>query len=271
MIDFEKIYTSLGEHIVLYGPKLLIAILVLIIGKWIIRMMMRVLERSFSKSKMDATLHSFLIDIISAGLNLILFITFLSMLGIQMSSFVAIIGAAGLAVGLSLQGSLSNFAGGVLIILLKPFKVGDFIEAQGFLGTVSGIQIFNTILKTPDNKTIIIPNGSLSNGNIVNYTTEKKRRVDVVVGISYDDDFRKAKDIIKQLIADDERIMKDPEPFVAVSELGESSVNIVTRVWTDIADFWPVKFDLTENIKLQFDEEDITIPYPQRDVHMYNH
>jgi small conductance mechanosensitive channel len=176
-----------------------------------------------------------------------------------------------LAVGLALQGSLSNFAGGVLIILLKPFKVGDFIEAQGFLGTVSGIQIFNTILKTPDNKTIIIPNGSLSNGNIVNYTTEKKRRVDVVVGISYDDDFRKAKDIIKQLIADDERIMKDPEPFVAVSELGESSVNIVTRVWTDIADFWPVKFDLTENIKLQFDEEDITIPYPQRDVHMYNH
>jgi small conductance mechanosensitive channel len=193
------------------------------------------------------------------------------MLGVQMTSFIAILGAAGLAVGLALQGSLANFAGGVLLLLFKPFKVGDFIEAQGFSGSVNAIQVFNTVLKTPDNKTIIIPNGNLSNGAITNFTAEKNRRVDWTFGIGYSDDIKKAKEILVQLIKSDPRILDEPEAMVALSELGDSSVNFVVRAWVKLEDFWGVYFDIQEKVKLTFDEQGISIPFPQRDVHVYNH
>ena len=193
------------------------------------------------------------------------------MLGIQMTSFIAILGAAGLAVGLALQGSLANFAGGVLILLFKPFKVGDFIDAVGFSGTVKEIQVFSTKMTTPDNKTIIIPNGNLANSSMTNYSTQTQRRVDFVFGIGYNDDIKKAKSVINELIYKDERILKDPEPLVVVSELGDSSVNLTVRVWSKSADYWGIFFDMQESVKLKFDEQGISIPYPQQDVHLYKH
>ena len=192
-----------------------------------------------------------------------------SMIGIETTSFIAILGAAGLAIGLALQGSLGNFAGGVLVLLFKPFKVGDFIDAQGVAGTVSEIQIFNTIIKTPDNKVIIVPNGAVYNGVITNFSKEATRRVDFVFGIGYGDDIKKAKEVIARLVDADERAMKDPAPTIVVSELADSSVNISCRVWVNASDYWGVFFDLTENVKLTFDAEGISIPFPQQDVHMH--
>jgi len=197
-----------------------------------------------------------------------LFISVAGMVGIEMTSFIAILGAAGLAVGLALQGTLQNFAGGVMILLFKPFKVGDVLEAQGYVGSVKEIQIFNTIMATPDNKIIIIPNGSLANSSMTNYSTMDTRRVDFSFGIGYDDDFDKAKEIIKGLIDADERILKDPAPFVRVGELADSSVNITTRVWVNAPEYWNVHFDMIENVKRSFDKEKISIPYPQMDVHL---
>ncbi len=204
-------------------------------------------------------------------LKVLLVISVVSMLGVQMTSFIAMLGAAGLAVGLALQGSLANFAGGVLLLLFKPFKVGDFIEAQSFTGTVNAIQVFNTVLKTPDNKTIVIPNGNLSNGAITNFTAEKNRRVEWNFGIGYADDLKKAKEILTQLVKSDSRILNEPESLVAISELGDSSVNFVVRAWVKLEDYWSVNFDMKEKVKLTFDEQGISIPFPQRDVHVYNH
>ena len=189
------------------------------------------------------------------------------MIGIEMTSFVAILGAAGLAVGLALQGTLQNFAGGVMLLLFKPFKVGDVLSAQGFTGSVKEIQIFNTIMATPDNRIIIIPNGGLANSAMTNFSTMDTRRVDFSFGIGYDDDFEKAKSLIRSLIDADSRILKDPEPFVRVGELADSSVNITTRVWVNAADYWAVHFDLIENVKKTFDKEKVSFPYPQMDVH----
>jgi small conductance mechanosensitive channel len=191
------------------------------------------------------------------------------MVGIATTSFVAILGAAGLAIGLALQGSLANFAGGVLILLFKPFKVGDYIEAQGYSGTVNEIQIFNTILKSLDNKTIIIPNGNLSNDCITNYSTEPLRRVDFVFGIGYEDDIKKAKEVLLTIIKSDSRVLKEPEPFVSIGELGDSSVNFTVRVWCNKEAYWDVYFDMFEKVKLEFDKQGISIPFPQRDVHLY--
>jgi len=196
-----------------------------------------------------------------------LIISIAGMVGIEMTSFVAILGAAGLAVGLAMQGTLQNFAGGVMILLFKPYKVGDFIDAAGHMGTVKEIQIFNTILNTPDNKIIIIPNGTLANSSMTNFSTMETRRVDFSFGIGYGDDFEKAKAIIQDIISKDERIHKDPKPFARVGELADSSVNITTRVWVN-ADYWDVHFDMIENVKKRFDAEGISIPYPQMDVHL---
>ena len=193
----------------------------------------------------------------------------LSKLGIQTTSFVAIIGAAGLAIGLSLQGSLSNFASGVMIIAFRPFKVGDFIEASGVAGVVEGIQIFSTQMRTGDNKAIIIPNSNITGGNIVNYSAKDTRRVDMVFGIGYDDDIKKAKETLTKLLEADDRILKDPAPTVAVSELADSSVNFVVRPWVKTDDYWGVLFDYTEAVKLTFDKEGISIPYPQQDIHLH--
>ncbi len=224
-----------------------------------------------TSKNVEDTLQAFLSSLVSMALKAVLLISVISMIGVKMTSFVALLGAAGLAVGLALQGSLSNFAGGSLLMLFKPIKVGDYIEANGYAGVVKEIQIFNTILNTPDNKTIIIPNGDLSNGNIVNYSTEPNRRVDFTFGIGYNDDIKKAREIIKGLIEKDDRIQKDPEPQILLAELADSSVNFAVRVWGTGTDYWGIYFDMMENVKLAFDDNGISIPFPQTDVHVYNH
>lgn len=269
----EKIdvYVQQGTSMVMeYAPKLLLAIVTLIVGIWIINAFVRFLKRTMNKRDVDPSLIPFTSSLANVVLKAMLLISVASMVGIQTTSFVAVLGAAGLAVGLALQGSLANFAGGVLILLFKPFKVGDVIEAQGFIGIVKGIQIFNTILNTFDNKRIIIPNGAISSGPITNYTAENIRRVDMEFGIGYSDDIKKAKKVLSDLIAADKRILHEPaEPFLALKELGESSVNFVIRVWAKAEDYWGIYFDMQENVKLTFDKEGISIPFPQRDVHLY--
>ena len=228
-----------------YGPNLVLAIITLIIGLWVIKLLGKGFERVMEKGNLEISLKRFLLSLVRILLKVLLFISVISMLGVEMTSFIALLGAAGLAVGLSLQGSLANFAGGVLLLLFKPFKVGDFIDAQGFLGTVHSIQVFNTVLKTPDNKTIVIPNGNLSNGSITNFTTESTRRIDMTFGIGYSDDIRKAKDILNRLVKEDGRILQDPAPRVAVSELGDSSVNFAVWVWCNSSDYLNIKFNVT--------------------------
>jgi len=269
MTNVEQYWNELVNLVVLFTPKIITAALTLVVGLWIIRIFGNYMEKALEKGKVEISLQRFLISLVRIGLKLLLLISVASMVGIATTSFVAILGAAGLAVGLALQGSLANFAGGVLILLLKPFKVRDVIQAQGFTGKVEAIQIFNTVLKTADNKTIIIPNGALSNGSIMNFSMEKTRRVDFTFGIGYDDDLKKAKDILHQIIAADERILKDPAPQIVVSELGDSAVNLAVRVWCNAEDYWNIYFDTIEKVKLTFDAEGITFPYPQRDVHLY--
>jgi small conductance mechanosensitive channel len=253
-----------------YGPKLLLAIIVLIIGLWIIKLAVKALNRTMERAQVEVSLRKFLGSLFGIILKVLLLISVASMIGIATTSFIAILGAAGLAVGLALQGGLANFAGGVIILIFKPFKVGDFIDAQGHVGTVSEITIFTTILKTVDNKTVIIPNGALSNGSMVNYSTEPKRRVDMEFGIGYGDSIEKAKKVLAQVVESDTRIHNDPAPQILVAELGDSSVNFKVRVWCDSADYWGVYFDTQEKVKLTFDSEGISIPFPQRDIHVYN-
>jgi small conductance mechanosensitive channel len=257
------------EMAIQYGPKLLLAIVVLLVGLWIIKRVVRVVNKGLNASKTDPTLAKFLGSLTSIILKALLFISVASMVGIETTSFIAILGAAGLAIGLALQGSLANFAGGVLILMFRPYKVGDFVDAQGVAGTVSAIQIFNTIIKTPDNKVIIVPNGSISNGIITNFSAEETRRVDFVFGIGYNDDIAKTKATLKAIFAEDDRVFSDPEPFVVLSELADSSVNFTCRVWVNASDYWGVYFDTMETVKLRFDAENISIPYPQQDVHMH--
>nr|WP_321354299.1 mechanosensitive ion channel domain-containing protein [uncultured Draconibacterium sp.] len=261
----EKIY----DLVMTYGPKLIGAIITLIIGLWIISVIRSAVRKRFEKQNVDPSLRGFLNSLIGIGLKAMLWIAVIGMMGVQMTSFIAILGAAGLAVGMAFSGTLSNFAGGVMILIFKPFKVGNFISAQGHAGIVSEIQVFNTILKTPDNKTIIIPNGGLSTGSMTNFSTEPKRRVDLTFGIAYGDDVDKAKEVLMTLIKADERIINDPaEPFIAVSELADSSVNLVVRVWAEAANYWGIYFDLTEKVYKTFDKEGLNIPFPQMDVHV---
>ncbi|MFW5754577.1 MAG: mechanosensitive ion channel family protein [Marinilabiliaceae bacterium] len=257
------------ELIVYYGGKLLLAILTLIVGLWIIGKLMKGMKRMFQARAIDEGLQSFLISLSGIALKVMLVISVVSMLGVQMTSFIAVLGAAGLAIGLALSGALQNFAGGVMILIFKPFKVGDYITAQGHSGTVEEIQIIHTILSTPDKKTIILPNGPVSTGTLTNFSSEPQRRVDFTFGIGYNDDIDKARQVIREVIDKDERIFKDPEPFIAVMELGESSVNLVVRVWANAADYWGIFFDMQETVKKEFDKQGIHIPYPQRDVHLY--
>lgn len=264
-----EILNNLTDYIWKFGPSLIGAILVLIIGFWLIKLIVKGIDKAMQKSDMDVSLRKFLKSFLGIVLKIMLLITVASMVGIKTTSFVAILGAAGLAVGMALSGNLSNFAGGVLILVFKPFKVGDVIDAQGYTGKVNEIQVFHTILKTPDNKTIIIPNGALSNGSMTNFSTEPTRRVDMTFGIGYGDDIAKTKAVLKQLVDADSRILKDPEPFIAVSELADSSVNFAVRVWCNAADYWDIYFNMHENVKLTFDKEQISIPFPQQDVHLF--
>lgn len=251
-----------------YGLKLIGAVIVLIIGLWVIKAIVNGIKKGFDKRGMDPSLKPFLISMINILLKVMLVISVLSMVGIAMTSFVAILGAAGLAVGLALSGTLQNFAGGVMLLIFKPFKVGDVIEAQGYTGAVQQIQIFITILNTPDNKTVIIPNGPLSTGALVNYSTMPTRRVDWSFGIAYGDDYIKAAAWLMEMMEADERILKDPAPFTALGELADSSVNITTRAWVNAADYWGVYFDMQKKFYIGADAKKISIPFPQLDVHM---
>lgn len=266
--EASKYVEIIFEALINYGPKVLLALFTLIIGLWIIKKLVNKTSVHFS-AKADPSLASFMSSLVSVLLKLMLFIAVASMVGIQTTSFIAVLGAAGLAVGLALQGSLANFAGGVLILLFKPFKVGDVIEAQGHLGVVKQIQIFNTILTTGDNRIVIIPNGPLSNGSLVNINQEPTRRIDFSFGIGYGDDIDKAKSVLEGLVSAESRILKDPAHLIVVEALADSSVNIKVRVWVNTADYWGVFFAMTETVKKTFDKEGISIPFPQRDVHMH--
>lgn len=252
-----------------YGGKLLLALLTLVIGFWLIKRLSKMLEKFFALRAYEETLQKFLIQLMSGTLKVLLLISVVSMLGVQMTSFIALLGAIGLAFGMALSGTLQNFAGGVLLLILKPFNVGDYIEAQGFAGTVDEIQIFHTILLTPDKKTIIIPNGPLSNGAATNYSASPLRRVDWTFGIGYSDDIDQARQIIMDLMIADERVLKDPAPFTGVVSLGDSSVNIATRAWVNAADYWDLFFAMNEKVKKTFDLNGISIPFPQTDVHLF--
>ncbi|NQU53418.1 MAG: mechanosensitive ion channel [Bacteroidetes bacterium] len=268
MENLELIPQRIYDAVLTFGPKLIGAIIVLIIGLWIIKVVQKTLRKGFEKREMDASLRGFLNSLIGMLLKAMLWISVIGMMGVEMTSFIAILGAAGLAVGMALAGTLQNFAGGAMILIFKPFKAGDFIEAQGHAGVVREIQIFNTILKTGDNKTIIIPNAGLSTNSMINYSTEPRRRVDLIFGIGYGDDVDKAKEVLLKLINSEPRILKDPAPFIAVSELADSSVNLVVRVWAESANYWGIYFDLTENVYKTFEKEGLNIPYPQMDVHI---
>lgn len=264
----ENFLDKANELLLSYGPKLIGAIIVLIIGLWIIKILTNWSNKLMKKREVEESLRSFLKPLISIILKIALIIAVMGMIGIEMTSFIAILGAAGLAVGLALSGTLQNFAGGALILLFKPFRVGDFIEAQGYMGTVKEIQIFNTILNTVDKKVVIIPNGGLSTSSMINYSTEPVRRVDWTFGIAYGDDSDKAKEVIKRLLEADGRILKDPEIFIGIGELADSSVNFTVRAWVNAEDYWGVFFDMNERVYKTFGNEGLNIPFPQMDVHL---
>jgi len=251
-----------------FVPSLITAVITLVVGLWIIRMINKLVKRFFDKHDYDEALETFLQSLIRAGLKFLLFVLVVTQLGVKSSSLVAMVGAAGLAVGLALQGSLANFAGGVLILLFKPFKVGDFISAQGVDGTVKEISIFTTKINTFGNQVAIVPNGQLSNNNIINYNAEATRRDKIDVGIGYGSNIKKAKEILMEICAEDARILKDPAPEVYVGALADSSVNLTLRFWAENANFWAAHFHVMETLKLRFDQEGIEIPFPQRDIHM---
>ena len=267
-LNIDQIFAYFSQTVMEYGPKLIGAIVVFIIGKMIIKKLTNLFSKMMDKNGTDTSLKPFLKSIISILLTVLLVISVLSMLGVAMTSFIAILGAAGLAVGMALSGTLQNFAGGVMILLFKPFKVGDLIEAQGHKGSVKEIQIFNTILTDLDNKTIILPNGSLSTNSMVNYSTEPTRRVDVSVGIAYGENVENARGILTELAKNDKRILTNPAPFVGLTEMADSSVNLTFRVWVNAADYWPVFFETNEKVYNAFNKSGVQIPFPQMDVHI---
>ena len=268
-IDLSKVLDTLTVWVTQYSVKLVAAILIIIIGRWISRRIPTLSGRLLEKNNVDVTLVRFAENLIYYALIVVVLIAAVGQLGINTTSFLTIVGAAGLAIALALKDSLSNFAAGVMLILFRPFRVGDFVEAGGVTGTVHGITMFNTILNTVDNQRVIVPNGVVTSNVITNVTANTTRRVDLVIGISYDDDVAKAKEVLTGIINAEKRILPDPAPKIAVSELGDSSVNFVVRPWVKTEDYWDVYFDLTEKIKITFDKEGISIPYPQQDVHFF--
>jgi len=268
--ELQGLWQKVVDLATTYGIKLILAVVVLVLGLIIIKSLTKGLIKIMKRANVSDSLIPFLRSLASIGLKLLLFISVLGMVGVEMTSFIAVLGAAGLAVGLALQGTLQNFAGGVIILLFKPYKVGDYIDTNGYAGTVKEIQIFTTIMNTPDNKTIIIPNSPIATGSLVNYSAQTSRRVDFTFGIGYEDDIEKAKKILMSMLEKHDKIKGDPAPFVRVVELADSSVNFAVRAWVEAADYWDVYFDITEQVKKDFDNEGISIPYPQSDVHIYN-
>jgi len=263
-IDLQEM---LNTYVIPWGINIVLAAIIYIVGRMVAKIIVGIVRRLLNKANMDNILIDFVCSIISAALLLFIIIAALNQLGVDTTSLIALMGAAGLAVGLALQGSLQNFASGVMLIVFRPFKTGDFVEAGGVAGTVEKISIFSTMMRTGDNREIIVPNGSIYGGTITNFSARETRRIDMVFGIGYDDDLKKAQTLLREIVTGDERVLKDPEPLIAVSELADSSVNFVVRPWVKSGDYWAVMFDLTEKVKLTFDEQGISIPYPQMDVH----
>ena len=272
MENIQSALQNIYELAIKYGLQLILAIVVLLLGFMVIRWINRGVVKMLKRSNVNESLIPFLRTLTSILLKVMLVISVMSMVGIEMLSFVAVLGAAGLAIGLALQGSLQNFAGGVMILINKPYEVGHFIEAQGFMGTVQEIQIFHTVLLSPANRKIIIPNSPLATGPVTNFSAMPTRRIDFSFGIGYGDDIDQAKEILQKMAESDERVLKaDNPPQVMVEALADSSVNLKLRVWVNASDYWPLFFDITENVKKQFDARGISIPFPQRDVHVYTH
>lgn len=263
-MNLEKLLDKLITTLSTYGPKVIGAIIIWIVGSWIIKKMMLGMKKIMEKGDYDESLQKFLLNLGSWILKILLIITLLGTLGVPTTSFAAIIGAAGLAIGLALQGSLANFAGGVLIMIFRPFKIGDLIEAQGEVGVVKEIEIFTTRLIGRSNKEVILPNGALSNGNIVNYSTEGTRRVDLTFGVGYDSDIKKTKEVLMNVISAHPKVINDPVPTVNVLELADSSINFTVRPWCKTEDYWTVYFDVTEQTKEALDTAGIEIPYPHQ-------
>ncbi len=268
-MDMSNLTPKLMELVTLYGVKVIAAVVIFILGRWIAKILKGFVQRMMRKTEVDDTLVSFVGNLTYIALLTFVVIAALNQLGVQTTSFIAVIGAAGLAIGLALQGSLANFAAGVLLIIFRPFKSGDFIEGAGVAGTVEKIHIFTTQLKSPDNKTIIIPNAKLTGDNITNYSAKETRRVDMVFGVGYSDDLQKVRQILEDILAKEDRVLQDPAPTIGVLELADSSVNFVCRPWVKTADYWGVYFDITETVKNRFDAEGVSIPFPQRDVHLF--
>nr|WP_319395557.1 mechanosensitive ion channel domain-containing protein [uncultured Desulfobacter sp.] len=268
-INVEKYIEMVTYWVTTYSLKIFAALLILVIGKWLARRMTNLISKLMEKNKIDITLVRFLDSIIYYTCMVVIVIAAAGQLGINTTSFLTIVGAAGLAIGLALKDSLSNFASGVMLVLFRPYRVDDYVDIGGVAGTVVGISLFTTELKTPDNQKVIVPNAGITSNIITNVTANPIRRVDLVIGIGYDDDIKKAKEVIQGVLAEEKRLLPAPEPLVAVSELADSSVNFVVRPWVKTAEYWSVYFALTENIKLAFDANGISIPYPQQDVHMY--
>lgn len=262
----EDFLATVKEYTIEYLPKAIMALVILFVGLFLIKIIINTTKKIMVKRDVDPTLQKFLTNLASWALKILLFIMVISQLGISTTSFAAVIAAAGLAIGLALQGSLANFAGGVLIMIFKPFKIGDFIEAQGESGTVKEIEIFTTKLNTPDNKEIIIPNGKLSNDNIINYSTEKTRRVDFTFGVDYSTDIKQTKEVIQKVMENHPLVLKDPAIAINLSELGDSSINFFSRCWVETENYWTVKFDVMEQVKEELDKAGIDIPYPHRVV-----
>jgi small conductance mechanosensitive channel len=268
-LDLQQLGTKAQTLATEFGVDIIAALAIFIIGRWVANLITKGVRRLLERANVDSTLVKFLSNIVRILLLIFVILAAIGQLGIQTTSLIAVLGAAGLAVGLALQGSLSNFAAGVLVIIFRPYKVGDYIEAAGVAGTVDEVQIFNTVMNTPDNKRIIVPNSQITGGIITNYSAHETRRVDFTFGIGYGDDIDKAKKIIEEVLTGDERVLADPAPQIVVAELADSSVNIVARPWAKAADYWGLKFDVTETVKKRFDAEGISIPFPQRDVHVY--
>ena len=255
---------------VAFGLKLLAALVIFYVGRIVARILQKGLRKMLQTQAVDKILETFVCNLAYWAIMIFVIIAAINQVGVQTTSLIAVMGAAGLAVGLALQGSLSNFAAGVLIVIFRPYRVGDWVEAAGISGSVEQVQILTTILKTGDNKQIIVPNSQIMNSIITNYSANDTRRIDMIVGVSYSDDLDKVRKTLEELVASDERILKDPACTIAVSELADSSVNFVVRPWASTADYWSVKFDLTEAVKKRFDKEGISFPFPQQDVHLYN-
>lgn len=268
-LNTENYQQYVNEYIIPWGINIVLALAIFIIGKWLTKIIVNSVKKLMTKSNLDSVLVNFIGSILNAALMVIVIIASLDQLGVDTNSILAIFAAAGLAVGLALKDSLSNFAAGVMIVLFKPFKNGDFVDAAGVVGIVETIGIFNTIMKTVDNREITVPNSQIYGGVITNFSARSTRRVDLVIGIGYEDNIKAARDLLEKIISNDSRVLKDPEPVIMVSELGASSVDLAVRPWVNSADYWEVRSDLLEAIKTEFDAAGISIPYPQTDVHLF--